>query len=84
MRKNIKKVLSIVLPLIITGLTAAIVGSYIVNVYAEMSADEAVVETLQGFMLVMPPQVKRALRIGGVVILLSVFAGFAGYMSADN
>ncbi len=72
------------LTLLSVGLTMAIVGSYCVSVYAGMEADNAVVETFQGFMLVMPPEVKRALRIGGVIIVISVFAGFVGYMSADK
>ena len=66
------------------GLTMAIVGSYAVTVYAGMDADAAVKETLQGFVLVMPRELKRALGIGGVVIIISIVAGFIGYMSARD
>lgn len=84
MRSRIKRVLSILLPLLSIGLTMAIVGSYAVSVYAGMDADTAVKETFQGFVLVMPPEIKRALRIGGAVIIISIVAGFIGFTSADQ
>ncbi len=66
------------------GLTLAIVGSYAVTVYAGMDADSAVKETLQGFVLVIPHELKRALGIGGAVIIISIVAGFIGYMSSRD
>ena len=83
MRRFVRKVLSILLPLLVSGITMAIVGSYVVGVYADMELDTAVTETLHGFMIAMPGEVKRAFRIGTVIIIISIVAGFIGFRADD-